>query len=56
MYSKDRIITLTPDSIFKDIDDNIIEPPVEPVTDGDIFKPAIKSTDDIALAGMKYAL
>ena len=56
MYSKDRIITLTPDSIFKDIDDNIIEPPVEPVTDGDIVKPAIKSTDDIALAGMKYAI
>lgn len=56
LYSKKRIITLTPDCIFNDIDDNIIEPPVETITDGDIFKPAIKDTDDIALAGMKYAI
>lgn len=55
-YSKKRIITLTPNSIFDNIDDDIIEPPVEPVTDGDIFKPAIKDTDDIALAGMKYSI
>lgn len=55
-YSKKRLIVLTPDSIFEDIDNNIIEPPVEVVTDGDIFKPAIKQTDDIALAGMKYAI
>lgn len=56
LYNKRRLITLTPESIFENIDENIVEPPIEVVTDGDIFKPAIKSTDDIALAGMKYAI
>lgn len=56
LYSKKRVITLTPDSIFENIDDNIIELPSEPITDGDIFKPAIKDSDDIALAGMKYVI
>ena len=56
LYSKSRIIKLTPNSIFEDIDDNIIEPPIEAITDGDVFKPAIKDSDDIALAGMKYAI
>lgn len=56
IYSKDRLITLTPTSIFDDLSDNIYEPPIEVTTDGDIFKPAIKQTDDIALAGMKYAI
>lgn len=57
LYNKNRTITLTPSSIFEDISSsNIIEPPVEVLTDGDIFKPAIKPTDDIALAGMKYAI
>jgi hypothetical protein len=55
-YSKNRIIELTPDCIFKDLSDDIIEPPVEILTDGDIFKPSIKDTDDIALAGMKYSI
>lgn len=56
VYDKKRIINLTPNSIFENIDDNIIETPIEPVTDGDVFKPQIKDTDDIALAGMKYVI
>ena len=55
-YSKDRLIHLTPESIFENLDDNILEPPIDMMTDGDIFKPAIKSSDDIALAGMKFAI
>ena len=55
-YSIKNCITLTPDSIFNDICGNLIEPPPEIATDGDIFKPGIKETDDIALAGMKYAI
>lgn len=56
LYSKNRVVMLTPESIFDDLDDNILEPPIEVISDGDIFKPAIKSSDDIALAGMKYAI
>ena len=55
-YGKDRLIHLTPESIFENLDDNILEPPIDMMTDGDIFKPAIKSSDDIALAGMKFAI
>lgn len=55
-YSKSRIIELTPDCIFRDLNDDIIEPPTEIITDGDVFKPPIKETDDTALAGMKFAI
>lgn len=56
IYSKKRIIELTPDSIFKELSDDIgdIKEPV--IVDGDIFKPEIKDTDDIILAGMKYCI
>ena len=56
LYSKERIVTLTPDSIFKDLSDNIdtIKTPV--ITDGDVFKPKINDNDDIILAGVKYCI
>ena len=55
-YSKKRIIELTPDSIFRDLSDDIdiIKEPV--ITDGDVFKPEIRDTDDIILAGVKYCI
>lgn len=55
-YSKSRIIKLTPDSIFKELVDDIdvIKEPV--ITDGDVFKPEIRDNDDIILAGMKYCI
>lgn len=56
IYSKERLIYLTPDSIFKNLDDGLVQIPQDVITDGDIFKPAIKQTDDIALAAMKYAI
>lgn len=55
-YSKNRIIKLTPDSIFKELsnDVQIIKEP--PIVDGDVFKPEIRDSDDIILAGMKYCI
>lgn len=55
-YLKDRIIQLTPESIFKDLSDDI-EPITETViTDGDVFKPEIRNNEDILLAGIKYCI
>ena len=55
IYSIDRLIKLTPESIFVNLDD--VGEPIEPVmSDGDVFKPQIKDTDDIALAGMKSVI
>ena len=56
IYSKNKMIVLTPDSIFNNIGDNIISTPIDIATDGDTFKPIIRRSDDIALAGMKYVL
>lgn len=55
IYSISRLIKLTPESIFVNLDD--VGEPTEPIiTDGDVFKPQIKDSDDIALAGMKYVI
>lgn len=55
IYSINRLIKLTPESIFVNLED--IDEQVEPlIMDGDVFKPQIKDTDDIALAGMKYVI
>lgn len=60
LYSKDRIIELTPDCIFRNLDDMVPDPNIEESqvasADGDLFKPSIKDTDDISLAGMKFAI
>lgn len=56
LYSKNRLITLTPESIFKNLSDDIINAPEVVITDGDIFKPQIKPTDDMALAAMKFGI
>ena len=55
-YSMDRIIELTPDSIFKDLNEYISDIKEPIIMDGDIFKPEINDTDDILLAGMKYCI
>lgn len=58
-YSIKNIITLTPESIFKNLDKSeCIDLDITESTFGDdeIFKPEIKSSDDIALAGLKYAI
>ena len=58
MYDRRNIIELTPESIFKDLDrseclefDNIAS-----FGEDDIFTPAITNKDDMALAGMKFAI
>ncbi len=58
IFHKDRIIQLTPDCIFRNLNDMVIDPVIETevITDGDVFKPALRQTDDIALAAMKYAI
>lgn len=57
LYNKDNIIYLTPDAIFRDLNYTQLEElPQDIITDGDIFKPALKNSDDIALAAMKYAI
>lgn len=60
-YSVSNIITLTPESIFKDLNnpsDDYIDPDKTTASFGEdeIFKPMIKSSDDMALAGMKFAI
>lgn len=58
-FSINNIITLTPESIFKNLDKSeCIDIDLKEATFGDeeIFKPEIKAKDDIALAGMKYAI
>ena len=61
IYSIKNIIKLTPESIFNNIttgnDEYVdIEQTTTSFGEDEIFKPAIKSTDDLALAGMKFAL
>ena len=58
LYDRRNIIKLTPESIFKDLDrseclefDNIVL-----FGEDDIFTPVITAKDDIALAGMKFAI
>lgn len=59
-YSIKNIIELTPESIFKNLDDaDYIElsgtnSPI--YGDNDIFRPCITDSDDLALAGMKFAI
>lgn len=58
-YSIKNIIELTPTSIFKNLDiSECIDVEVTESVFGDdeIFKPDIKESDDIALAGIKYAI
>jgi hypothetical protein len=55
-YSEERLIILTPDMIFQNLDDVSNDMQDIIITDGDVFKPAITSNDDIALAGMKFAI
>lgn len=59
IYNKKNIIELTPDIIFKDLDNaNLYDADTDSDVWGndDIFKPKINKTDDIALIGMKYAI
>lgn len=58
IYSVNNIITLTPESIFKDLNKTeYVDIDTSPVFgEDDIFKPMIKSTDDLALAGLKFAI
>ena len=58
MYSKQNIIELTPESIFKDLDrSECLEfTNIASFGEDDIFTPAISTKDDIALAGMKFAI
>lgn len=59
MYSIKNIIQLTPDSIFKNLDATEyidIDTSSHLYGEEDIFKPVISTKDDIALAGMKFAL
>ena len=58
IYDKRNVIELTPESIFRDLDrsecltfDNIAS-----FGEDDIFTPAITNKDDMALAGMKFAI
>ena len=55
-YSVDRVKTITPDSIFKSIEDDLIDYPTDIGNVSDVFKPTIQEGDDISLAGMKYVL
>ena len=60
LYSVSNIIKLTPQSIFEDVDANkgnyISIETNNSYTDDEIFKPELKVSDDIALAGMKFAI
>lgn len=58
LYDKQNIIKLTPESIFKDLDRSECLEFTNIVSFGedDIFTPAITENDDIALAGMKFAI
>ena len=59
IYSIKNIITLTPESIFKNLDKNDcveIDTSNPIYGEDEIFKPAITSKDDMALAGMKFAI
>jgi hypothetical protein len=56
LYNRDRIIPLTPEIILTKLKDDIGELDDIVMSDGDIFAPQIKHTDDIALAGMKYSI
>ena len=58
-YSVSHIIMLTPESIFKDLDVNeciSIDTSSPIYGEDESFKPQITSKDDIALAGMKFAI
>lgn len=58
-YNVKNIISLTPESIFKNLDkSDCIEIDTTNAFYGDdeVFKPTITSKDDMALAGMKYAI
>ena len=56
LYSVDRNVQLSPESIFNELSSEIdtVKEPV--ITDGDVFKPKIKPNDDIILAGIKYCI
>lgn len=56
VYNIKRLITLTPDIIFHDLRDDINDLPEINISEGDIFAPQINNDDDIALAGLKYAI
>ena len=59
-YSIDNVIKITPESIFKDLnntDDYIdIDKTTASFGEEEIFKPIINSSDDMALAGMKFSI
>lgn len=58
-YSISNIIELTPTSIFKNLDTSEcidIDVAESSFGDDEIFHPEIKEKDDIALAGLKYAI
>lgn len=59
IYSRKNIIKLTPESIFQNLNpDDLIDTNDNKyfTADDELFKPAINDTDDIALAGLKFAL
>ena len=59
MYSIKNIIELTPESIFKDLNrESLINTSddIYNTSDDELFKPKINENDDIALAGLKFAL
>ena len=58
MYDKKNIIKLTPESIFKNLDRNecLTFDNISSFGEDDTFTPTITTNDDIALAGMKFAI